>query len=42
MHLKIVRGRQEIKDDVIVQSSTEAVKQSVSQDPNAIGFVSYA
>ena len=32
----------ELKSDAIVQSSTEAVKQSVSQDPNAIGFVSYA
>jgi len=26
----------------IVQSSTEAVQQAVSQDPNAIGFISYA
>ena len=26
----------------IVQSSTEAVQQSVSQDPNAIGFISFA
>lgn len=32
----------EIKADAIVQSSTEAVKQSVAQDPNAIGFISYA
>ncbi|MBZ9570816.1 phosphate ABC transporter substrate-binding protein [Methanobrevibacter sp. TMH8] len=31
-----------IKSDAIVQSSTEAVKQSVKQDPAAIGFVSYA
>lgn len=31
-----------IKSDAIVQSSTEAVKQSVKQDPDAIGFVSYA
>ena len=38
----IVMGDKELKDDAIVQSSTEAVKQSVSQDPNAIGFVSYA
>ena len=35
-------GDSKIKDDAVVQSSTEAVKQSVSQDPNAIGFVSYA
>lgn len=26
----------------LFQSSTEAVKQSVKQDPDAIGFVSYA
>jgi phosphate transport system substrate-binding protein len=26
----------------IVQSSTEAVQQAVAQDPNAIGFISYA
>lgn len=26
----------------IVQSSTEAVQQSVAQDPNAIGFISFA
>uniref|UniRef100_UPI0038517D7E phosphate ABC transporter substrate-binding protein n=1 Tax=Methanobrevibacter smithii TaxID=2173 RepID=UPI0038517D7E len=38
----IVMGDSKIKDDSVVQSSTEAVKQSVSQDPNAIGFVSYA
>lgn len=38
----IVMGDSKIKDDAVVQSSTEAVKQSVSQDPNAIGFVSYA
>jgi phosphate transport system substrate-binding protein len=31
-----------IKNDAIVQSSTEAVKQSIKQDPNAIGFVSFA
>ena len=31
-----------MKPEAIVQSSTEAVKQSVKQDPNAIGFVSYA
>lgn len=38
----IVMGDKDLKSDAIVQSSTEAVKQSVSQDPNAIGFVSYA
>ena len=38
----IVMGDSELKNDAIVQSSTEAVKQSVSQDPNAIGFVSFA
>lgn len=31
-----------IKSDAIVQSSTEAVKQSVKQDENAIGFISFA
>ena len=31
-----------IKKDAIVQSSTEAVKQAVKQDPNAIGFISLA
>ncbi|MCL2156850.1 MAG: phosphate ABC transporter substrate-binding protein [Methanobrevibacter sp.] len=41
--ISIVMGKDtEIKSDAIVQSSTEAVKQSVKQDPNAIGFVSYA
>ncbi|PWB84964.1 phosphate-binding protein PstS 1 precursor [Methanobrevibacter woesei] len=38
----IVMGDKELKSDAVVQSSTEAVKQSVAQDPNAIGFVSYA
>ncbi|KZX15477.1 phosphate-binding protein PstS 1 precursor [Methanobrevibacter cuticularis] len=39
----IVMGKDtKIKSDAIVQSSTEAVKQSVKQDPNAIGFVSFA
>lgn len=39
----IVMGKDtKMKSDAIVQSSTEAVKQSVKQDPNAIGFVSYA
>ena len=31
-----------ITKSAIVQSSTEAVKQSVSQDPNAIGYISLA
>ncbi|MBI5680003.1 MAG: phosphate ABC transporter substrate-binding protein [Methanobacterium sp.] len=31
-----------IKNDAIVQSSTESVKQAVKQDPGAIGFVSLA
>jgi len=31
-----------IKADAIVQSSTEAVKESVKGDPNAIGFISLA
>lgn len=31
-----------IKSNAIVQSSTESVKQSVKQDENAIGFVSFA
>ncbi|WP_407411481.1 phosphate ABC transporter substrate-binding protein [Methanobrevibacter sp.] len=38
----IVMGDAKIKRDAIVQSSTEAVKQSVKQDENAIGFVSFA
>ncbi len=38
----IVMGDTKIKRDAIVQSSTEAVKQSVKQDENAIGFVSFA
>ncbi|MDR3062703.1 MAG: phosphate ABC transporter substrate-binding protein [Methanobrevibacter sp.] len=41
--ISIVMGKDtKMKSDAIVQSSTEAVKQSVKQDPNAIGFVSYA
>ncbi|KZX17563.1 phosphate ABC transporter substrate-binding protein [Methanobrevibacter filiformis] len=39
---KLVMGDDKIKSSAIVQSSTEAVKQSVKQDPNAIGFVSFA
>jgi phosphate transport system substrate-binding protein len=31
-----------IRNDAIVQSSTESVKQAVRQDPGAIGFVSLA
>lgn len=38
----IVMGDSKIKDGAVVQSSTEAVKQSVAQNPNAIGFVSFA
>ncbi len=39
----IVMGKDtKIKSDAVVQSSTEAVKQSVKTDENAIGFVSYA
>ena len=39
----IVMGKDtKIKSDAIVQSSTEAVKQAVKQDSNAIGFVSFA
>lgn len=39
----IVMGKDtKMKSDAIVQGSTEAVKQSVKQDSDAIGFVSYA
>jgi phosphate transport system substrate-binding protein len=39
----IVMGKDtKMKSDAVVQSSTEAVKQSVKGDSNAIGFVSYA
>lgn len=39
----VVMGKDtKMKSDAIVQSSTEAVKQSVKRDPDAIGFVSYA
>ncbi|MDL2270886.1 phosphate ABC transporter substrate-binding protein, partial [Methanobrevibacter sp. OttesenSCG-928-I08] len=38
----IVMGDAKIISNAVVQSSTEAVKQSVSQDPNAIGFISFA
>jgi phosphate transport system substrate-binding protein len=38
----IVMGKTKIRKDAIVQSSTEAVKQAVKQDPGAIGFISLA
>jgi phosphate transport system substrate-binding protein len=38
----IVMDDTKIKNDAIVQSSTESVKQSVVSDPKAIGFVSFA
>ncbi|MDR0900512.1 MAG: phosphate ABC transporter substrate-binding protein [Methanobrevibacter sp.] len=38
----IVMDNTKIRKDAIVQSSTESVKQSVSSDPGAIGFVSFA
>jgi phosphate transport system substrate-binding protein len=38
----IIMGNTDIRRDAIVQSSTEAVKQAVRQDPGAIGFVSLA
>lgn len=31
-----------MKSDATVQNSTEAVKQSIKQDPNVIGFISYS
>jgi phosphate transport system substrate-binding protein len=33
-------GESSISDSAVVQPSTGAVKQSVSQDPNAIGYIS--
>jgi phosphate transport system substrate-binding protein len=40
---EIVMGKEtEIIKTAVVQSSTEAVKQAVKQDPNAIGFISLA
>ena len=41
---EIVMGGKNVSfvDGAIVQSSTEAVQQAVAQDPNAIGFMSYA
>lgn len=38
----IVMDDTKIKNSAVVQSSTESVKQSVTSDPNAIGFVSFA
>jgi phosphate transport system substrate-binding protein len=39
----VVMGKDvKIKADAIVQSSTEAVKQSIKGDPNAVGFISLA
>ncbi len=38
----IIMGSTKIRKDAIVQSSTEAVKQAVKQDPGAIGFISLA
>ncbi|HOI40721.1 MAG TPA: phosphate ABC transporter substrate-binding protein [Methanobacterium sp.] len=42
--LEMVLGSKDAKfvKEAIVQSSTEAVQQAVAQDPNAIGFISYA
>ncbi|BDH80088.1 MAG TPA: phosphate ABC transporter substrate-binding protein [Methanothermobacter sp.] len=37
---EIVMKDAKIRKDAIVESSTEAVKQAVKQDPNAIGFIS--
>ncbi|MGC9517514.1 MAG: phosphate ABC transporter substrate-binding protein [Methanomicrobiales archaeon] len=40
---ELVMGKDtKVKSDAIIQSSTEAVKQSVAQDPNAIGYISLA
>lgn len=40
---KIVMGKDtKITKDAVVQSSTEAIAQSVKQDPNAIGYISLA
>lgn len=38
----LVMKGSEVKKDAIVQSSTESVKQAISSDPNAIGYVSLA
>jgi len=40
---ELVMGKEtKVKSDAIVQRSTEAVKQTVAQDPNAIGYISLA
>ena len=38
----IILDGQDMKSDAIVQSSTESVKQAVSTDPGAIGYMSFA
>ncbi|MDI9624258.1 MAG: phosphate ABC transporter substrate-binding protein [Methanothermobacter sp.] len=38
----VMKKEAKIRKDAIVESSTEAVKQAVKQDPNAIGFISLA
>lgn len=38
----LVMNKTKIKSSAIVQSSTEAVKQSIVGDPNALGFISLA
>lgn len=38
----IVMDGKDIKSDAIVQSSTESVKQAVSTDPGAVGYMSFA
>lgn len=37
---ELIMGKDRITDSAIVQPSTGAVKQSISQDPNAIGYIS--
>lgn len=39
---EVVMKNEKIRGDAIVQSSTEAVKQAVKNDPNAIGYISLA
>jgi phosphate transport system substrate-binding protein len=38
----MIMNKTKIKSSAIVQSSTEAVKQTVKGDPNAVGFISLA
>jgi phosphate transport system substrate-binding protein len=38
----MVMNKTKVKSDAVVQTSTEAVKLAVKQDPNAIGYVSLA